>query len=81
MIYKLSETGRRRTYFDWRKMGGCGVPNNTRATTHLGPMVHWDVQNLTLGQIEDACPYTGRCFARFAVEHLGRPTMVVPYDS
>ena len=81
MIYKLSESGRRYTYYNWRKMGGCGVPNNTNATDHLGPIAHWNVKNLTLGQIEDACPYTGRVFARFAVEHLDRQAMAVPYDS
>ena len=79
MIYELSEEGRQITYSDWRKMGGCGVPNGTRATCNLGPMAHWNINELTLGQIEDACPYTGRCFARFAVEHLNHHKIAVPY--
>ncbi len=80
-IYKLSESGRRKTYSLWIKIGGCGVPNDTFATTKLGPMTRWEKQNITLGQIEDACPYTGRSLARFAIDYLDKPTMAIPYDN
>ncbi len=79
MIYKLSDIGRNITYAEWRKFGGCGLPKSTLAYKKLGPIAHWDMNKLTLGEIENACPYTGRSFARFAVEHLDRPSMGVPY--
>jgi len=79
-IYQLSEPGRNVTYAAWRKMGGCGLPNNTHAPGQLGPIAHWKTE-VTLGQIEDVCPYTGRCLAYFAVEHLNRLDMAVPYRS
>lgn len=82
MIYKLSETGRQVTYAEWRKIGGCGMPNSSNAMNgNLGPMARWDIHKITLGDIEDSCPYTGRCFARFAVEHLSRTNMSVPYST
>ena len=79
MIYRLSDEGRKMTYFEWRKIGGCGMPNWNMTGRTLGPMARWDVHTLTLGEIEDACPGTGRSFARFAVEHLGRTLLSSPY--
>lgn len=81
MIYQLSDTGRRLTYGEWKKAGGCSPPGRTMAYGTLGPIAHWDIDKLTLGDIEDACPYTGRDFARFAVEHLRKPSLAMPYKS
>ena len=56
-------------------MGGCGVPNCSRAPQELGGQFHWD--DVTLGQIQDACIVSGRGLARFAIEHLNKPELVV----
>lgn len=80
MIYKLSQDGRKLTYAAWRKLGGCGIPNMNSVFITLGPIAHWDKNLITLGDIEDACPATGRDFARFAVQNLNKPLMAVPYD-
>lgn len=77
--YQLSQAGREYTFAHWKKMGGCGIPHDTLATLALGPIAHWCPET-TLGQIEDTCAYTGRVFARFAVEHLGAPNMSRPYE-
>ena len=77
-MYKLSKTGRTITWSRWKSIGGCGLPNDTCAPKNLEcPVAKWDEQFPTLGQIEDACPYTGRSLARFAMEHLGNDLMVV----
>ena len=81
MIYKLSNEGRDMTYTKWRKIGGCGIPNNSMAPKYLDAVSRWDINKVTLGQIKDACPYTGRGYARFATTHLNRPTMAQPYDA
>jgi len=80
-IFKLSGFGRDVSFQSWKAMGGCGLPNNTNAFSTLPPMSHWKNQEITLGNIEDACPYTGRALARFAVEHLSMACMAGPYDS
>jgi len=79
-IYQLSDSGRQMTFKAWKKAGGCGVPNNSNAFRGLGPLAGWRAE-MTLGEIEDACPYTGRCIARFAVEHLEKTDMAIPYQN
>jgi len=72
-IYLLSDYGRDMTWKTWRFLGGCGVPNSSGAYRVLGGQSHWD--DVTLGQIEDACIVSGRSLARFAVEHLELPEL------
>ena len=78
-IYQLSKTGRNITYARWLNMGGCGLPNNSNAPSVLGPVSKWDEDFPTLGQIEDACPYTGRTLAGYAMRQLGNDLMVIEY--
>lgn len=78
-IFRLSEKGRRLTYKRWIHMGGCGLPNCTHAYEILGARAHWN-ENTTLKQIEDACPFTGRVFARFAIDILKKPEYTKAYD-
>jgi len=66
--YKLSLYGRKLTWETWKTIGGCGIPNCTSAYHSLGPQSKWE--NIMLGDIEDACPFTGRSLARFAIERL-----------
>ncbi len=79
-VYQLSAYGRAVDYETWKTLGGCGLPNNNQVFPALPPMIHWKERRVTLGQIEDACAYTGRAFARFAVERLKLDCMVVPYQ-
>ncbi len=79
-VWVLSEKARRIPWPEWLKIGGCGTPNDSMAFVELGPECHWD-EDVTLGDIADACPYTGRTLARFAVEHLGRGDFAEPYES
>ena len=79
-IFQLSEAGRAMTLKAWLKIGGCGLANNTMAPFTLGPKAKWP-PTITLGAIEDACPYTGRTLAGFAVRELNRPDLAVPYVS
>jgi hypothetical protein len=81
MIYQLSDNGRHVTLAEWKRIGGCGLPGDTGCYRKLGPPAKFDHNALTLGQIEDACAYTGRSLARFAVEHLNKPEMAKPYES
>lgn len=81
MIYQLSDKGRAMTLVAWSNAGGCGLPNNTGCYQKLGPPAKFDDTTLTLGDIEDACAYTGRSLARFAVDHLGKEDMVKAYES
>ncbi|RMD63982.1 hypothetical protein D6833_04950 [Candidatus Parcubacteria bacterium] len=78
--WRLSDKARRIPLAEWRRIGGCGLPGDSLAFVRLGPESSWDESSLTLGDIEDACPYTGRTLARFAVEHLGRGDFAVPYE-
>ena len=72
-IYRLSNYGREMDWNTWRFLGGCGVPNSSGAYRILGGQTHWD--EVTLGQIEDACVVSGRSLARFAVDYLGLPEL------
>jgi len=77
-IYQLSQAGRSVSWSRWKSMGGCGLPNDTRAPQKLDcPIAKWDDDFPTLGQIADACPYSGRTLARFAMEHLKNDLMVI----
>jgi hypothetical protein len=78
-IWQLSDHGRAMTWKKWRSLDSCGIPNSTCAHQSLGPEAHWP-DGLTLGQIEDACPFTGRSLARYAKERMGRDEMVKPYQ-
>ena len=78
-IYQLSAYGKALTYKTWRFIGGCGLPNDTQAYRNLGPQAKWN-DALTLGEIESACPYTGRSFARFAVTRLNMPEFAAEYE-
>ena len=77
-IYQLSEYGRSITWDSWKFLGGCGLPNSTRVFRTLKPMSFWG-ESMTLGQIEDACMFTGRSLARFAVQNLNMPELAKPY--
>jgi len=79
MTYKLSQYGRSVTWGTWITLGGCGLPNDTSAYVVLGPLSRWPI-NMKIGKIEDACPYTGRVLARFAVERLRMPELAEPYE-
>ena len=78
-IYKLSPEGRRLTFLAWKELGGCGLPNNTNAYCKLGPVGKWD-KDVTLGDIADACPYTGRALAGFAVRHLNLSELAEEFE-
>lgn len=73
-LYRLSAQGRRISWREWQRMGGCGLSEIDRCMVArvYGPQSHWS-EDLTLGEIEDAWLPAGRGLARFAVEHLGRP--------
>lgn len=80
MIYQLSEYGRAVTWETWVSIGGCGLGNCTNAYDVLGPKSHWNT-NVTLGDIENACPYSGRSLAYFAKENLNLDEFSRPYVS
>jgi hypothetical protein len=73
-IWMLSDFGRSITWAEWIAHGGCGVPNWSR---FAGPFN----MPLTLGEIEDQCPATGRVLARFATDHLGLADVAIPYQN
>ncbi|WP_341232409.1 hypothetical protein [uncultured Methylophaga sp.] len=80
MIYQLSNYGRAITFQTWKSIGGNGLPNHTNAYKKLGPLAKWDKSKITLGDIEDACPATGRGLARFAAENLLIPAIAKQYE-
>ncbi len=69
MIYRLNDIGEALRWTDWLKKGGCQIPNDSIAPQKLGPVSRWG-NDVTLGDIQKACPYTGRVLARFAVDFL-----------
>ena len=79
LIYNLSPKALGITWHQWLSMGGCGIPNDSSAPQRLGPAAYWQENGVTLEQIAQACPYTGRSLARFAVEHLSRNDLVNLY--
>jgi hypothetical protein len=81
MIYQLSDKGRELTWKQWQKLGGCYVPNNSMAGKTVGSESTWLKNNVTLGQIEDDCPYTGRALAGFALRVLDKKDLAKPYES
>jgi len=79
MVYQLSDYGRAVDWKTWKTLGGSGLPGNTNAHKTLGAPAHW--KNISLGQIEDACPATGRSLAYFAVTNLKIPELAKPWKS
>jgi hypothetical protein len=70
--YELTGVGRALTYHQWKKMGGCSLANGANPYSVLGSQALWTEEFPTLGQIADACPYSGRSLARFAAENMGK---------
>lgn len=79
-IYQLSDYGRQVTWKTWRSLNACGLPNSSSAQNKLGPECHWP-DDLTLGDIEDACPFTGRSLAYYAKKRMKKDEFVRPYKS
>ena len=79
-VYNLSPKALGITWHQWLSMGGCGIPNDSAAPQRLGPVAYWKKNGVTLGQIAQVCPYTGRSLARFAVEHLSRKELSDSYN-
>ena len=75
-VYKLSPYGKTVTWATWESLGGCGLPNSTQVYKTLSPRSIWKKQGITLGDIQDACIYSGRSLARFAIDNLKIPSMV-----
>ena len=77
-IYRLSDEGRKVTWRQWLRIGGCGLSHTSEWSVCrvLGPAAHWS-EDITLGDIEDAWPAAGREIARFAATHLRKPELVV----
>lgn len=81
MVYQLSDKGRNLTWQQWQAIGGCNIPNNSMAGKTAGPQSTWLINGITLGQIENDCPYTGRSLAGFAVRLLNQVALAKPYAS
>lgn len=73
-VYQLSDYGRAVNLGTWRAIGGCGLANNHACRFRLA-------DDVLLGQIEDACPMSGRTLARFAVERLNIPSFAERYNT
>jgi hypothetical protein len=71
-MYEFTGVGRALTYHQWKKMGGCSLANCANPYPELGPEARWNEEFPTLGQIADACPFSGRSLARFAAENMGK---------
>ncbi len=80
MVYQLSDEGGNLTWQQWQAIGGCNVPNNSMAGKTVGAQSTWLINGITLGQIEDACPFTGRSLAGFFVRNLNMPEMAIEYQ-
>lgn len=80
MVYQLSEKARQMTYTEWFRIGGIAVPGNSIAPKLIGSESSWKTNGVTLGQIEDACPFTGRSLAGFFVRNLNMPDMAIEYQ-
>lgn len=78
-VYQLSDYGRALTWQTWESLNACGIPNCTNAYKTLGPQACWP-KDLTLGEIEDACPFTGRSLARYAKIRMKMDDFVKPYE-
>jgi len=78
-IYKLSEQGRKITWVAWKKMGGCGLSQESRMTA-LQRIKKNVFNDTTLGEIEDAWATAGRELARFAIDHLKKGEFAMPYE-
>ena len=76
-LYRLSELGRSMTYQKYKVYGyGLTQWQDHRLRRELGPSAHWR-PDLTLGEIEDACPFAGRTIAKIFAEILNLPHLAV----
>jgi hypothetical protein len=74
MIYKLTEKGRALQWHQWQRIGGCGLANNAKF------IVLRKRNTTTLGEIADACPFSGRSLARYAAKRLNRHDLAQPAE-
>lgn len=79
MTYKLSNAGRALAWRDYEAYGyglsHLAVWNLSKA---FGPIAHWSLADLTLGQIEDSCAAAGREIAYNFVHILNLPNLATP---
>ena len=76
-LYRLSELGRSMTYREYEVYGyGLTQWQDYGLRRGLGPPAHWR-PDLTLGEIEDACPFEGRTIAKIFAEILNLPHLAV----
>jgi len=77
-LYRLSELGRSMTWQEYKVYGyGLTQWQDHGLSRELGPIAHWSL-NLTLGEIEDFCPFAGRTMAKVFAETLNLPQFAVP---
>ena len=77
-LYRLSELGRSMTWQEYKVYGyDLTQWQDYELRRALGPTSHWR-SNLTLGEIEDACPFAGRTIAKIFAETLNLPHFAVP---
>ena len=76
-LYRLSELGRSMTYQKYKVYGyGLTQWQDHGLRREFGPPTHWR-PDLTLGEIEDACPFAGRTIAKIFAETLDLPHLAV----
>lgn len=76
-VYRLSEVGRSMTWKEYQAFGyGLTQWQDYGLSRAFGPIAHWS-ENLTLGEIEDACPFAGRTMAKIFAERLNLPDLAV----
>jgi hypothetical protein len=76
-LYRLSELGRSMTWQEYKVYGyGLTQWQGYGLSRKLGPIAHWR-PDLTLGEIEDACPFAGRTIAKIFAETLNLPRLAV----
>lgn len=76
-LYRLSELGRSMTWQEYKVYGyGLTQWQSWGLCKAFGPIGHWR-SDLTLGEIEDACPFAGRTIAKIFAETLDLPDLAV----
>jgi hypothetical protein len=76
-LYRLSELGRSMTWQEYKVYGyGLTQWQDYGLRREFGPITHWR-SNLTLGEIEDTCPFAGRTIAKIFAETLNLPHLAV----
>lgn len=76
-IYRLSEVGRSMAWKEYQAFGyGLTQWQDYGLSRAFGPIAHWS-ESLTLGEIEDACPFAGRTMAKIFAERLNLPDLAV----